>query len=174
MRTVVFFGAPGSGKGTLAKRFATSFNTVVLSSGDLLRKHVHQETSLGKHIKSILASGMLVQDHLVEEMMHGEIKSLHGNNILLDGFPRTVDQAQWLCSSLKSFSRDTDAVVNLDVPESVILKRIEDRWIHAPSGRTYNMSFNPPIVAGLDDVTGEPLSKRADDDLVSIPLFPNY
>ncbi|KAJ3074925.1 GTP:AMP phosphotransferase, mitochondrial [Podochytrium sp. JEL0797] len=165
MRTVVFFGAPGSGKGTLAKRFSNHFDTTVLSSGDLLRNHVHKQTSFGKHIQHILASGSLVQDSLVEEMMYTEMKHLHGKNILLDGFPRTVDQAQWLCSSLTTFQRDTDAVVNLNVPESVILKRIEDRWVHASSGRTYNLSFNPPKVAGRDDVTGEELTKRADDDV---------
>ncbi|KAJ3283447.1 hypothetical protein HDU79_009068 [Rhizoclosmatium sp. JEL0117] len=164
-RTLVFFGAPGSGKGTLAKRFSQHFDTYILSSGDLLRKHVHQETTIGKHVKSILASGSLVSDSIVQEILHSEFKQTKGKNLLLDGFPRTVSQAQWLCTALKDAGRGTDAVVNLAVPQEVILQRIEDRWIHAPSGRTYNLSFNPPKVAGRDDVTGEVLTKRADDDL---------
>ncbi|KAI8608707.1 adenylate kinase-domain-containing protein [Chytriomyces sp. MP71] len=165
MRTIVFFGAPGSGKGTLAARFSKHFDTKVVSTGDLLRKHVFEKTRIGTHVANILASGALVDDALVQEMLHDELASRQGQHLLLDGFPRTVSQARWLSTSLSDHARVTDAVVNLDVPERVILGRIEARWIHAPSGRTYNMQFNPPKVTGLDDVTGEKLSKRPDDDL---------
>ncbi|KAJ3230581.1 hypothetical protein HDU81_004423 [Chytriomyces hyalinus] len=168
MRTLIFFGAPGSGKGTLSKRFSQHYKTSIVSTGDMLRKQVHEKTSLGKKVQETLSRGSLVADTLVQSILVEELASQQSRHLLLDGFPRTVTQAEWLCSALSKLGRAADAVVHLDVPEDVILKRIEDRWIHAPSGRTYNMSFNPPKVEGVDDVTGEALSKRADDDLDTI------
>ncbi len=85
---------------------------------------------------------------------------------MLDGFPRTLDQAKMLDEILAGMRMRLNVVLNLDVPHHVILKRIDDRWIHAQSGRVYNYSFNPPKINGLDDLTGEPLSKRSDDNVV--------
>ncbi|KAI9328189.1 putative adenylate kinase 3 [Zopfochytrium polystomum] len=164
MRTFLIMGCPGSGKGTLSKRIANTFNVKTLSSGDILRHHIQQGTELGKRVTATLASGGLVDDAIMVDLMHHElIDHVHGGHVLLDGFPRTVGQARDLAEFLPKVKRRLDAVVSLDVPEEVILDRIDGRWIHAPSGRTYNMSFNPPKVPGCDDITGEPLTKRPDD-----------
>ncbi|KAJ3111463.1 hypothetical protein HK100_002674 [Physocladia obscura] len=167
MRTVVFFGAPGSGKGTLASRTAKHHGLRVVSSGDALRNHVHRRTTVGVRVAEVLAAGRLVDDAIVADLMFSELHAASQDraSLLLDGFPRSLHQAEWLADTLPTVSRSLDAVVNLDVPERVILGRIENRWIHAPSGRTYNYSFNPPKTHGLDDITGERLTKRADDDI---------
>ncbi|KAJ3107239.1 hypothetical protein HDU97_004659 [Phlyctochytrium planicorne] len=128
--------------------------------------HAGLETELGKRIKSVLASGGFVDDDLTSEVITSGIK---GEMVLVDGYPRTVPQSEYLDYYLGRKGGRVASAMFLDVSEKVILGRIEDRWIHAPSGRTYNYSFNPPKIHGKDDVTGEPLSKRPDDDIVSNP-----
>ncbi|KAJ3219262.1 hypothetical protein HDU67_001881 [Dinochytrium kinnereticum] len=156
----------GSGKGTVSKRLLARFPILhYLSSGDIFRGHVNRETELGKRIKSVVANGRFVGDDLTSEVITTEIGDERGKHILVDGYPRTVPQAEYLDYFLSKRLGKVDMALFLDVPEKVILGRIEDRWIHAPSGRTYNYSFNPPRQHGLDDITGEKLSKRPDDDI---------
>ena len=108
-----------------------------------------------------MTQGDLVPDSIITPMMIEKLNSLHDDKSwLLDGFPRTREQAIYLDNVLQGRGKPINFVVDLDVPWSVILQRIQDRWIHAPSGRVYNVSFNPPKVAGRDDVTGEELTKR--------------
>ncbi|KAI9254875.1 hypothetical protein BY458DRAFT_442487, partial [Sporodiniella umbellata] len=153
----------GSGKGTQSKRLQKNFGASHLSSGDLLRKNINQGTWVGKQAKHYVAEGKLVPDELLVSLIQQELISFGNTNWLLDGFPRTLSQAKELDGSLRRLQQPLNLVVNLQVPEEVILQRIMDRWIHAPSGRVYNLSYNPPRVRGLDDMTGEPLSKRPDD-----------
>uniref|UniRef100_A0A7R9ZMM0 Adenylate kinase active site lid domain-containing protein n=1 Tax=Craspedostauros australis TaxID=1486917 RepID=A0A7R9ZMM0_9STRA len=129
-----------------------------LSSGDMLRKHVQNQTSLGKEAQAYMKAGKLVPDDLVFDLITEEADLESGRSILLDGFPRTVAQAEGLERLVH-----VDMVINLVIPTDTIVERISDRWIHAPSGRTYSYSYNPPKQHGLDDVTGEPLIQREDD-----------
>nr|KAJ3412615.1 hypothetical protein HK105_002301 [Polyrhizophydium stewartii] len=159
-------GCPGAGKGTQTQRLRKAFGIGTISSGDVLRSHVSRQTAVGLKAKAAIESGELVSDALVSELMLTELEHMpRDQSFILDGFPRTVTQAETLDSFMAASDRPLDLVINLDVPWSVILQRIEDRWIHAPSGRTYNISYNPPKRAGRDDVTGEPLTKRADDNV---------
>ncbi|KPP61816.1 GTP:AMP phosphotransferase AK3, mitochondrial-like, partial [Scleropages formosus] len=113
---------------------------------------------LGLLMKSCIDHGQLVPDDVISRLILGELRNMEQRGWLLDGFPRTVPQAEALDAA---FSIDT--VVNLDVPFQTIQERLTSRWVHLPSGRVYNTSFNPPKVPGLDDVTGEPLVQRNDD-----------
>lgn len=167
----LLLGAPGAGKGTQAARLTSKLGFTVLSSGDLLRQAISAGTEDGLAAQSYVRGGQLVPDALVGRLVLAQTeKSLlsKGKEIsrwALDGFPRSISQAESLESFLATKKAPLDAVFNLDVPHSVLVQRIEDRWVHAPSGRTYNLSFNPPKTPGKDDVTGEPLSKREDDNV---------
>ncbi|XP_032455027.1 GTP:AMP phosphotransferase AK3, mitochondrial isoform X4 [Nasonia vitripennis] len=154
----VILGAPGSGKGTISARIVKQFDVKHISSGDKLRYHIANQTDLGKKVKKYLDSGMLVPDETMIALISEEIKTLEGRNWLLDGFPRTVPQAEIL-ESIHPIS----LVISLIVPDSVILERVKNRWTHLPSGRVYNIGFNDPKVPGKDDVTGESLCQRPDD-----------
>jgi adenylate kinase len=152
----ILLGAPGGGKGTISKYLQRDYAFTHLSTGDMLRAHIRDETSIGKEVKGIMASGGLVSDALVLDMIAEEVKGK--KNILFDGFPRTLEQAK----ALKDIV-DIDMVVELKVPHQTIADRISNRWVHAPSGRVYSYDFNPPKVEGFDDETSEPLSQREDD-----------
>ncbi|KAJ3293000.1 hypothetical protein HK104_004845 [Borealophlyctis nickersoniae] len=152
-------------QGTQTKRIKANFGFLPVSSGDLLRANIMSGTALGRQVEGIIQSGALVPDELVVDLVASELEKLEGTSWMLDGFPRTLRQAQALDKILQKLSQPLDLVINLDVPEEVILQRIMDRWIHPASGRTYNLSYNPPKVPGLDDVTGEPLEKRPDDNV---------
>ncbi|KAI8880616.1 adenylate kinase [Backusella circina FSU 941] len=160
---LLLIGCPGSGKGTQSSRLQNNFNVAHLSSGDLLRRNITQQTALGQQASQYVADGQLVPDNLLISLIDSELMNVGNTNWLLDGFPRTLNQAEALDATLNKLMQPLNLVINLQVPEDVILQRIMDRWIHIPSGRVYNMSYNPPRVPGLDDVTGEPLSKRPDD-----------
>lgn len=168
----LIMGCPGSGKGTQTGRILNHFKqnllscSNVVSSGDCLREHINHKTTVGKAVEEILARGELVPDTIVSPMMLDKVKGMLHKSWLLDGFPRTVKQAKKLDQLLETEGKPINFVIDLAVPHRVILKRIEDRWIHAPSGRVYNLSFNPPKTPGLDDLTGEQLSKRPDDNLI--------
>ena len=114
----------------------------------------------------LITRGLYVPDDITNQLVLEEIQGLCSNNQdwILDGYPRTMNQAQLLNQLLTKLGQPLQLVINLDVPHSVILSRLEDRLIHLPSGRTYNLNYNPPKVAGIDDVTGEPLVKRPDDE----------
>ncbi|KAJ3355413.1 hypothetical protein GGF32_002035 [Allomyces javanicus] len=156
---LILVGAPGAGKGTQCKYLQRDFPSLVqLSTGNLLRDHMRLGTPLGQQAAALVQAGSLVPDTLVNDLVASELKARTASPLLLDGYPRTLAQAE----SLSHHTKIT-AVVNLDVPPSVIMDRILNRWVHPASGRVYNASYNPPKVAGVDDVTGEPLEQRADD-----------
>ncbi|XP_040844827.1 GTP:AMP phosphotransferase AK3, mitochondrial isoform X2 [Ochotona curzoniae] len=153
----VIMGAPGSGKGTVSSRIIKHFDLKHLSSGDLLRQNMLRGTEIGVLAKTFIDQGKLIPDDVMTRLALHELKNLTQHSWLLDGFPRTLPQAEALD---KAYQIDT--VINLNVPFEVIKQRLTARWIHPASGRVYNIEFNPPK-AGIDDVTGEPLIQREDD-----------
>ena len=157
---MLLLGAPGAGKGTQAKFITEKFAIPQISTGDMLRAAIKAGTSLGLQAKVAMDAGLLVSDDIVIGLVKERIKQddCH-NGFLFDGFPRTVAQAD----ALKETGIVFDYVIEIDVPDTSIVSRISGRRIHQPSGRTYHVIFNPPKVAGIDDVTGEPLIQRDDD-----------
>ncbi|AOW07744.1 adenylate kinase-domain-containing protein [Yarrowia lipolytica] len=165
---LLLVGAPGAGKGTLTDRLLTNFSGLeAISTGDLLRREIKNESKIGVAARSIIKAGGLVPDNTISQLLQTELETKGWLNAdsswILDGFPRNRAQAEVLDEMLLPHKANLSHVVQLDVPEEVILDRIENRWVHLASGRIYNLTFNPPKVAGKDDVTGEPLSKREDD-----------
>lgn len=154
----VILGAPASGKGTISKRIVDKYGFAHISPGDVLRLNVINQTELGKKAKVFIDQGKLVPDDLIIKCVMGCLNEVGNKSWMLDGFPRTVVQAQRL-----SEVEHLDAVINLDVPHEVIIERVKGRWIHLPSGRVYNIGFNEPKVPGKDDITGEDLVQRDDD-----------
>ncbi|KAF9105359.1 hypothetical protein BGX29_000132 [Mortierella sp. GBA35] len=162
---LLLIGSPGAGKGTQSGRIQNNFEVSTISSGDLLRKNIAQGTEIGKRAAKEMKNGAFVSDEVMVKLIDSELGKLGSDQgWLLDGFPRTIRQAQTLDKSLNSLHQPLNLVIHLNVPEEVILQRIMDRWVHIPSGRVYNMTYNPPKRAGLDDVTGEPLERRPDDN----------
>lgn len=165
---LLLLGAPGAGKGTQTSKLLKTFPEIQsLSSGDTLRAEISKGSSLGNQASLFINSGKLVPDAIMVGLITGELSQnqwLNGNTSwLLDGFPRTQLQAEKLDDVLREQSAELNLVVELDVNQSVILQRVEARWIHLPSGRVYNLDYNPPKVPFKDDITGEPLLKRSDD-----------
>mmetsp|Transcript_26988 Transcript_26988/g.84865 ORF Transcript_26988/g.84865 Transcript_26988/m.84865 type:complete len:239 (-) Transcript_26988:1415-2131(-) len=156
--TALVMGAPGGGKGTISKYLVRDFCFSHLSTGDLLREQVAQGTGLGKEAAKHMNAGGLVPDELMVDLVCTEVDQRKAELLLLDGFPRTVPQAEALGSQL-----EINTALNLDIPQEVIVERISQRRVHPASGRTYAYDFNPPRVKGLDDETGEPLVQRDDD-----------
>lgn len=154
----LIMGAPGSGKGTISSRILKNFEIVHLSTGDVLRTNIEKCTALGIEAENYIKKGKLVPDESMINVIVHEMKDIKGS-FLLDGFPRTRVQAEKL-DKVQSI----DCVINLIVPYEIIIERVKLRYVHMPSGRVYNLDFNPPKVEGKDDITGEPLSKRPDDD----------
>ncbi|KAM7292656.1 GTP:AMP phosphotransferase AK3, mitochondrial [Ixodes scapularis] len=155
----VIMGPPGSGKGTISDWIVRDFALQYLSCGDMMRQNVRNKTPVGLEMEKFIERGQLVPDELVTKLMLHEIRETFRNDPwLLDGFPRTVPQAEVLLQTTP-----LSCVLNLAVPEDEITRRIAGRWIHAASGRTYHVDFNPPKVPFKDDETGEPLEQRADD-----------
>ncbi|SJX62649.1 probable ADK2-adenylate kinase, mitochondrial [Sporisorium reilianum f. sp. reilianum] len=162
---MLIVGSPGSGKGTQSTRLLKHYKFSVLSAGDVLRSHIQRGTEIGQRADAVIKQGALMPDAVMMDLIGAEVKTLAESDWLLDGFPRTLGQAEMLDAMLEAQGKPLQLVVNLDVPEEVILDRILQRWTHLPSGRVYNLSYNPPRVEGKDDVTGEPLSKREDDNV---------
>ncbi|KAJ2358469.1 Adenylate kinase 2 [Coemansia erecta] len=160
---MLILGAPGAGKGTQSSQLRQSFGITAISSGDVLRRNIAEQTRAGRQAAAAVASGLLVSDDIIVELIRNELDVIAGS-WLLDGFPRNIAQAQALDAMLDAANQPLNAVVNLQVPESVILQRIVERYVHVPSGRVYNLTYNPPKVPGVDDVTGEPLEHRPDDN----------
>eukprot|EP01135_Chromosphaera_perkinsii_P001549 Nk52_evm19s207 gene=Nk52_evmTU19s207 len=158
-KCTLIIGPPGGGKGTLSGKVIKDFDFAHLSSGDILRSQIAQGTAVGKKAKSFVEAGDLVPDEVMVQLIVNELREkFHGENWILDGFPRTVQQA---LSVEKSFT--INAVMHIDVPFEVIIDRIAQRWVHPGSGRIYNTEYHPPKVPGKDDETGEPLIQREDD-----------
>ena len=161
---VIFVGPPGSGKGTQAEYLKRDYSVCHLATGDMLRNEVKAGTELGKQADSVMKAGKLVSDDIMIGVISSAIKKPEcSHGFLLDGFPRTVRQAEALDSMLSKENKSLSGVFEFAIDDSLLLKRITGRRVHPASGRTYHISFNPPKVAGKDDVTGEPLIQRADD-----------
>lgn len=161
----LILGPPGSGKGTIASRIVTTFQFKHLSSGDLFRAQISKKTDVGLTAKKFIDSGTLVPDDVTIKLVLDELKGLDKHNWLLDGFPRTLHQAESLSLSQ---CEQLDSVVYLDVPFQTIIDRIRERWVHLASGRIYHNTFNPPKTPGKDDITGEDLIQREDDKPESV------
>lgn len=157
---LILLGAPGAGKGTQATFIKEKFNIPQISTGDMLRAAVKAGTQLGLEAKSYMDSGGLVPDEVIIGLVSERIKEADcANGFLFDGFPRTIPQAE----AMKKAGVGIDYVVEIDVPDEAIVERMSGRRSHPASGRTYHVKFNPPKVAGKDDVTGEDLVQRDDD-----------
>jgi adenylate kinase len=157
---IILLGGPGAGKGTQAGFIKEKFRIPQISTGDMLRAHVKAGTELGNAAKKIMDAGGLVSDDIIMGMVKERIKEDDcKNGFLFDGFPRTIAQAD----ALKAGGVFVDAVVEIDVPDDEIIKRMSGRRVHLASGRTYHVVFNPPKEEGKDDVTGEALIQRDDD-----------
>lgn len=160
---VIILGAPGGGKGTICKKLINDFDFKHISTGDLLRQSIEKQSDIGLSAKKLMAEGKLVPDDVVMALLTEELKTSNAStSVLLDGFPRTVEQAEMLRRSNSIVSK-IDAVISLNVPHETIMERMAQRWIHAPSGRTYSYDYNPPKEKGVDDITGEKLVQREDD-----------
>jgi adenylate kinase len=157
---IILLGGPGAGKGTQANFIKERYNIPQISTGDMLRAHVKSGSDLGVAAKKIMDEGGLVSDEIIMGMVRERIiEDDCKNGFLFDGFPRTIPQAE----ALKAAGVELDAVVEIDVPDDEIIKRMSGRRVHLASGRTYHVVFNPPKVEGKDDDTGEDLIQRDDD-----------
>jgi adenylate kinase len=157
---LILLGAPGAGKGTQATFICQKYGIPQISTGDMLRAAVKAGTPLGLEAKAVMASGGLVSDDLIINLVKERLTQPDCvNGFLFDGFPRTLPQAD----AMRVAGVALDYVVEIDVPFEAIIERMSGRRSHPASGRTYHVTFNPPKVAGADDVTGEPLIQREDD-----------
>ncbi|HKB54043.1 MAG TPA: adenylate kinase [Ramlibacter sp.] len=157
---LILLGAPGAGKGTQATFICEKFGIPQISTGDMLRAAVKAGTALGVAAKKVMDSGALVSDEIIIGLVKERIAQPDcAKGFLFDGFPRTIPQAE----ALRAAGVKLDYVLEIDVPPSAIIERMSGRRSHPASGRTYHIKFNPPKVAGVDDVTGEPLVQRDDD-----------
>jgi adenylate kinase len=157
---LILLGAPGAGKGTQATFLCQKYGIPQVSTGDMLRAAVKAGTPLGIAAKKVMDAGALVSDDIIIGLVKERIAQPDcANGFLFDGFPRTIAQAD----AMKNAGVKIDVVLEIDVPDEAIVERMSGRRAHLPSGRTYHVKFNPPKVAGIDDVSGEPLVQRADD-----------
>jgi len=169
LRTILM-GPPGAGKGTQAPRIRDEFCVCHLATGDMLREQVAKKTPLGVEAKKVMDAGALVPDEIMVGMIKHELENNKAckNGFVLDGFPRTVPQAQKLDSMLDERKEKLDAVVELQIDDNLLISRITGRLIHPSSGRTYHKEFHPPKKPMVDDVTGEPLIQRSDDNVETL------
>jgi adenylate kinase len=157
---LILLGGPGAGKGTQANYIKEKYQIPQISTGDMLRAAVKAGTDLGMKAKEYMDSGGLVPDEVIIGLVKERIEEADcAKGFLFDGFPRTIPQAD----AMKEAGVAIDAVVEIDVPDQEIIKRMSGRRAHLASGRTYHIIYNPPKVEGKDDVTGEPLVQRDDD-----------
>lgn len=157
---IILLGGPGSGKGTQAQFIMEKYAIPQISTGDMLRAAVREGTPLGVEAKKVMDAGGLVSDDIILGLIKERITVDDcTKGFLLDGFPRTIVQAE----GLKNMGVVIDTVIEIDVPDEKIVSRMGGRRVHLVSGRSYHIEFNPPKVEGVDDVTGEPLIQRADD-----------
>lgn len=166
---LILVGPPGSGKGTQAGQLKQRYKLAHLSTGDMLRAAVKAGTEVGKQAQAAMDAGQLVSDEIVvgvigEALLKGECVA----GVILDGFPRSVAQARLLDDMLKRTGESVTLLLNLEVPDDMLAERVCGRWTHKASGRSYHNKFNPPQKEGFDDVTGEPLVQRSDDNLASL------
>ena len=157
---IILLGPPGAGKGTQAEIICKNFSIPHISTGDMLREAIANETATGKLAKEIMDAGNLVSDDVIVSLVKDRIKEEDcKNGFLFDGFPRTIPQAD----ALEKEEIFVNVVLELTLKDELIINRMSGRRVHQPSGRSYHLEFNPPKKGGLDDVTGEPLIQRDDD-----------
>ena len=158
---IIFLGAPGSGKGTQSEKLNKDFGYQVITASNLLREYAQSGSEIGKQIKEIMGSGNLVDAKLVWQVMSAKIEELSqsGKGIVLDGYPRSIEQLNFLNAG----QYDYDHLVYFEISTEILVDRVGGRRVHMPSGRVYHVDYAPPRVAGRDDVTGELLVHRKDD-----------
>jgi adenylate kinase len=162
---IILLGAPGAGKGTQAQSIMQKYGIPQISTGDMLRAAVKAGTELGVAAKKIMDAGGLVSDDIIIGLVKDRIAQPDcAKGFLFDGFPRTIPQAQAMIDAGVTI----DHVVEIDVPDAEIIERLSGRRVHPGSGRVYHVKYNPPKVAGKDDVTGEDLVQRDDDQVDTI------
>jgi len=162
---LILLGPPGAGKGTQAAFIRQAYGIPQISTGDMLRSAVKAGTPLGLAAKKVMDSGGLVSDDIIIGLVKDRLTAPDcANGYLFDGFPRTIPQAD----AMRDANVAIDFVLEIDVPDSAIVERMSGRRVHVASGRTYHIKFNPPKVAGKDDVTGEDLIQRIDDEEATV------
>ena len=162
---IILLGPPGAGKGTQAEVISKKLKIPHISTGDMLRESIRNNTPLGKKAKKIMDSGKLVSDEIILGIIKERVsKEDCKTGFLFDGFPRTIGQAD----GLKNLNIDIDKVIEISLPDEVIISRMSGRRIHLSSGRSYHIEFNPPKVEGKDDLSGEDLIQREDDKPMTV------
>ena len=162
---LILLGPPGAGKGTQANFICQKYGIPQISTGDMLRGAVKAGTAMGLAAKKVMDSGALVSDDIIIGLVKERIAQPDcSNGFLFDGFPRTIPQAE----AMKAAGVKLDVVLEIDVPDVAIIERMSGRRVHPASGRTYHVKFNPPKLAGKDDVTGEDLIQRDDDSEATV------
>ena len=162
---LILLGAPGAGKGTQAAFICKRYGIPQISTGDMLRAAVKAGSQLGLAAKKVMDSGGLVSDDIIIGLVKERITAPDcANGFLFDGFPRTIPQAD----AMKQAGVKLDLVLEIDVPDEAIIERMSGRRVHLASGRTYHVKYNPPKVAGRDDLTGEDLVQRVDDEEATV------
>ena len=162
---IILMGLPGAGKGTQASEIVKKFPIPHISTGDMFRKAIKDETDLGKEAKSYMDRGELVPDEVTVGIVKERISEDDAKKgFLLDGFPRTIDQAEALNDIMSELGRNIDAVINIEVPEEELMNRLTGRRICEKCGTTYHLVFNPPKVDGICDIDGGKLYQREDDN----------
>jgi len=162
---ILLLGPPGGGKGTQAKLLISKYNIPQISTGDILREHVKNKTELGEQASTYMKNGELVPDKLILDMIRKRLnKEDCKGGYILDGFPRTIPQAEGLDLIFKKLNQKLDKVIVLNVNDEDIIERMSGRRMHLDSGRVYHIKFNPPKNDGLDDITNEKLIIRKDDE----------
>jgi adenylate kinase len=157
---IILLGMPGAGKGTQARFLMEKYGIPQISTGDMLRASIKNGTPLGAQARSYMDRGALVPDEIVIALVQERVTAMDcRQGFIVDGFPRTIPQGE----ALRSAGIDIDFVLNIDINDEEILRRMSGRRVHPASGRSYHVVFNPPRVAGTDDVSGEPLVQRDDD-----------
>lgn len=162
---IILLGAPGAGKGTQAKIIEQKYNIAHISTGDMIRETIKSGSELGSELKQVLDAGQLVSDDFIIKIVKDRISKYDcKNGFMLDGVPRTIVQAE----KLDELGVDIDYIIEVDITDELLIERITGRRVHPTSGRTYHTKFNPPNQEGIDDVTGEKLILRTDDNEATV------